>query len=373
MSNKRLLVIRFPAPEQKYPLINLLTILNNFVGKISVISGYLIKDEVSSLPKITFKNIKVPKESPKLGLKLKRYFIIKSRILKEVVKKRKTFETLIIFQNFEAFIEVIFLAKILKKEIIIVTGGSSYQSMFHSKHIKFSSFFAILTRILELIVCTLANKITVYTESMIKYQKLEKFQEKIFTNGARYVDTNRFFLKNYEEKRQYSIGYVGRLEYEKGFHIFVKLVREANRNLNNQAFLIVGNGSLAEYATNLSKQYSNVTYLKWVDHNEIPNVLNNIQVIVIPSLTEGFPSIIIEAVLCGAIVLTSDVGGIADFIVDNEVGFIINSYIPNKLLQKIDFIFTTPNKKLIQKQSIEKAKDWFGFENAVKRWEKIIS
>ena len=63
-----------------------------------------------------------------------------------------------------------------------------------------------------------------------------------------------------------------------------------------------------------------VSFLGNVPAEDMPTLMNCIDVLVLPSLNEGLPLVCAEALRCGANVVGSDVGGIAEVIgADNVV------------------------------------------------------
>jgi glycosyltransferase involved in cell wall biosynthesis len=59
------------------------------------------------------------------------------------------------------------------------------------------------------------------------------------------VDTNKF--KPGKKDETFTVLFVSRLTYQKGFDIFAKLVEYLNKHKTNYNFLIVGNGPLNEH------------------------------------------------------------------------------------------------------------------------------
>ena len=88
-------------------------------------------------------------------------------------------------------------------------------------------------------------------------------------------------------------------------------------------FIIAGDGKLrkqleANFAS--IRQCVHVSFLGNVAAEEMPELMNCVDVLVLPSLNEGLPLVCAEAMRCGANVVGSDVGGIAEVIgKDNAV------------------------------------------------------
>ena len=64
-----------------------------------------------------------------------------------------------------------------------------------------------------------------------------------------------------------------------------------------------------------------VEWLGWID--DVPAAMAESEIVCLPSYTEGFPRLIVEAMVLGRIVVASSVGGIRELIADGETGFTV--------------------------------------------------
>lgn len=89
---------------------------------------------------------------------------------------------------------------------------------------------------------------------------------------------------------------------------------------------LIGDGEEKENLVMQSKRLKiedKVSFLGTKQHAEIPLWLNIADLFVLPSISEGFPTIIPEAMMCGVPVLASDVGGISEIISHGETGLLV--------------------------------------------------
>ena len=70
----------------------------------------------------------------------------------------------------------------------------------------------------------------------------------------------------------------------------------------------------------------------------------NSDIFVLPSLSEGFPLVILEAMASGLPIIATKVGGLPSIIHENENGFIIETKNPEQIAEKT--IMLLDNKKL---------------------------
>lgn len=151
-------------------------------------------------------------------------------------------------------------------------------------------------------------------------------------NGALFLansDLFRVYLPLASRPKQ--IGFVGRLTTEKGVLEFVKAIPIAIDLQPDLSFMIVGTGMLDSDIEDILLDQpwaSKVTWIKWVDHEKIPHLLNQLKLVVVPSYTEGLPNVILEAMACGTPVLATPVGGIPDLVIDGVTGFLLKDNRP---------------------------------------------
>lgn len=101
-------------------------------------------------------------------------------------------------------------------------------------------------------------------------------------------------------------------------------------------FIIAGDGKLRrQLETALAVSNSTkVSFLGNVEAEDMPALMNCVDVLVLPSLNEGFSLVCAEALSCGANVVGSDVGGIAEVIGKDNVVQLGDDFVP-QFAQKV--------------------------------------
>jgi len=92
----------------------------------------------------------------------------------------------------------------------------------------------------------------------------------------------------------------------------------------------------------------NLKLTKKVKNTEMPRIYNNADIFVLPSLAEGSPKVLLEAMSCGLPVIASNIPEIKEIIDNNVDGFLVDSR-PDAIRAKILEVYK--NKKLLEKIS----------------------
>ena len=115
-----------------------------------------------------------------------------------------------------------------------------------------------------------------------------------------------------------------------------------------------------------------VELTRWIPHDELPDYLNELKLLILPSYTEGLPNIMLEAMACGTPVLATPVGAIPDVIKDEKTGFIMEDNSPECIAENVIRALNGPNLNEIVKNARVLVERDFTYEAAVERYRKIL-
>jgi glycosyltransferase involved in cell wall biosynthesis len=104
-------------------------------------------------------------------------------------------------------------------------------------------------------------------------------------------------------------------------------------------FLIVGDGPLRgelEALTRALGVEKNVIFAGY--REDVPRVLSVFDIKVLPSVTEGLPLAILEAMAMGKPVIATEVGGVKEILKDGETGFLVPPQDPEALSERIIYL-----------------------------------
>jgi glycosyltransferase involved in cell wall biosynthesis len=263
------------------------------------------------------------------------------------------------------------LAKLFRKRVLLVCAGSATQNLLATGDKKFSAVARLLSRI----NCRIADNIVLYSPILVEKWNLGRYIHKTSVTPRNILDFDKLRINKSLNERDELVGFIGHLEKAKGISHFVQaipLIAEKNEHVR---FLIAGDGSLRdEIEKSLIKDNlkDRVTLTRWIDHGTIGNALNDLKLVVIPSLTEGLPNLMLEAMACGTPVLATAVGAITDVIADGETGFIIERDSPECIAANVMRALEYPHLEEVVDTAHVLVKRQFSEEAIVQNWAEIF-
>ncbi|MGB7533085.1 MAG: glycosyltransferase family 4 protein [Halobacteriota archaeon] len=362
-----------------YPgiLLSFIEILDPLSNEFFIITGNFPEERISS-KNIHIKNIKSSRKESKWALvRVLRYILTQLKLSINLIKISKKIYTVILFLDGPTLVLPMIAAKLLKKKtMIVVTGAASknVEKFYGKKLLGMGGYvFSRILHVFERINCMLSDRIVL--ESIIHSHGLERYNNKIFPFGARFVDVNLFKIKKSIDERENVIGYIGRFRAEKGVREFVDaipFILEENKAVN---FLMGGDGPLFKEIKDKidhNKLSDKVELVGWIPHEELPEFLNEIKLLVLPSYTEGMPNIVLEAMACGTPVLATAVGSVPDIIKDGETGFILEDNSPECITKNVIKALEHFDLEGIVKNARRQVEEEFTYEAAVERYGNIL-
>jgi len=159
---------------------------------------------------------------------------------------------------------------------------------------------------------------------------------------------------------------VGNLLEVKGYNFLLKAVYELIKYKKDIMCIIIGVGPLKNKLHKQIRKLGLEDYIKLLGgkpHNEIPLWMNACDIFAIPSLNEGNPTVMFEALGCGKPVIATRVGGIPEVISSDDYGLLVNPGDFRDLAEKLLFAL---EKKWDYKKIVEYS-ELFTWDNIVKK------
>ncbi len=158
------------------------------------------------------------------------------------------------------------------------------------------------------------------------------------------VDTKRFAPIQRPANAKVKILFIGRLIPRKGFQRVVQSLPRV-RELTGVPFEVevVGTGAAQTELNTLASELGVsdlIHYVGTVPYDKLEQSYQYADIFVLTSLSEGMPSVILEAMGCGLPIIASDVGGNNEIVKEGENGFLISGddieNLANRLAQLIN-------------------------------------
>ena len=275
--------------------------------------------------KINFCNIDKPRRKYRID-EFTKDFKLKKRIMKELEKKE--FDIIMTFHQ-QLSIPVLLNKKKLKGKVIVTEHCDYYHAVGRLEILK------------RKLIYRRADKVVVLTNDNKKYY--DKFLDEVEVINNPMPFSNEKY-SNHNNKRIIS---AGRLEYEKGFDRIIEIFADLTENYKDWILDIYGNGSERD---NLIKQIKEnnlegrVNILPFTKN--LKNEFLESSIYVLPSRTEAFPLVLLEAMECGLPCVAFNLAGPNEIITDGEDGFKIENNNLEEFKLKLELLMKDKEKRL---------------------------
>lgn len=120
------------------------------------------------------------------------------------------------------------------------------------------------------------------------------------------------------------IGTVGRLIPQKGVEFFLTAARRVIDEIPDALFAIVGAGSAGPDLERMAKGLGLGDRVLFTGvRTDMPGVYASLDIFVLPSLDEGMPMVLLEALASGCAVIATKVGAVPNLVVSGETGILV--------------------------------------------------
>ena len=123
---------------------------------------------------------------------------------------------------------------------------------------------------------------------------------------------------------------------EKGLEFLLQALPKVKQAKPRVRLLLVGGGPLTEQLRQLAADLGVLDRVTFCGvRNDVETILNQSKLLVLPSMTEGLPLVMLESLACGKPVVASRVGGIPEVVTDGINGFLVQPRDIDGLADKI--------------------------------------
>ena len=117
---------------------------------------------------------------------------------------------------------------------------------------------------------------------------------------------------------------VARLDEQKGISYLIEAARKVVEEKPDTRFIIVGDGPLRKSLEGLSTRLGLEEHVLFLGaRNDVAEILKASDVFVLPSLWEGFPNVVLEAMASGLPVVATKTSGTPEAVADGDTGLLV--------------------------------------------------
>ena len=136
--------------------------------------------------------------------------------------------------------------------------------------------------------------------------------------------------------KTFLVGYVGRYDPQKDLKTLLNSFSKLNNKKLNIKFVLVGHGldiRNSDLVKKINENDLNCCVYLLGKRNDIPSVMNGIDLCVLSSISEAFPNVLNEAMLCSTPCVTTNVGDAS--IIVGDTGWVVEPQNPDLLAHEI--------------------------------------
>jgi len=230
------------------------------------------------------------------------------------------------------------ISKIFKKKII-----------YHLHSGRFNKFYDKSNKLLKsriIKVINNADHIIVLSEFWKTYVFKEFTPKKISVLGNM-ISKPKPAIKqvNEEVSKVLTFAYLGKLFQPKGVYDLLDCIFENYNKLDSKAiFIFAGTGDEDKTIKYIQKDKKNlVKFVGWLDENEKNKLLIKMDVLMLPSYSEGMPVSVLEAMSYRKGVIATHVGGIPEILIDNVNGKVVTPGSKKEIYEAIKYYIKKPH------------------------------
>ena len=168
--------------------------------------------------------------------------------------------------------------------------------------------------------------------------------------------------------------HTGRLNYKNALDDLIKSLVYLPANIK---LLLVGSGEEEEKLKGIVNERNlneRVKFIPFVDQKELPKYLKVSDIFIRPSLSEGLGNSFLEAMVVKIPIIATSVGGILDFLKDEETGLFCGVHNPESISEKVKKILSDVDlKNKLIKNAYKMVLKKYNWENIAKDMQKIFN
>jgi glycosyltransferase involved in cell wall biosynthesis len=170
------------------------------------------------------------------------------------------------------------------------------------------------------------------------------------------------------------VGAAGRLSPDKGFGILIQAAAEVARDDPSLGFILFGDGPLRQKLERQAAEAGLAGRFVFAGfRGDLDRFTPFLDLLVLPSYTEGMPNVVLEAFAAGVPVVATAVGGTPEVVEDGQSGYLVRPGDPAALAQRIrDALATEEARHAFGRRGRERVRREFTFTAQARAYEHLF-
>ena len=173
--------------------------------------------------------------------------------------------------------------------------------------------------------------------------------------------------------------YVGRLREFKGVQHIIRALPGISQELGRPARLtVVGDGPYLKALASLAARQcaagaqADVRFVGWAEQEEMRDYCHRASVVILPSLVEGHPNVLLEGMACGLPCVASDVPGTRE-VVTPETGLLVPAENPDAIKRAVVKLLVKPGLWHEMSRAALARAEGFSWQSVAQRYESVLA
>ena len=158
-------------------------------------------------------------------------------------------------------------------------------------------------------------------ETIVDYYRFHNGYIPVILNG---IDTNRFKNCHRPTNSKIKLLHIGRFNIAKNHDLMIDAFKEVVDKGYDIQLVLVGDGELKSKIVEKVQKLGLESHVEFLGiRNDIPDLLAQSDIFILPSSWEGLPIVLLEAMAAGVPIIATKVGGVPEIVQNNVNGFLV--------------------------------------------------
>lgn len=225
----------------------------------------------------------------------------------------------------------------------------------HNNSIKTTFRLNVLKKLNQHLIHKIIAVSEAVRERLIQEREIDSMKIRCIPNG---VDSTHYNKNNYSvnliedlksnftfNKSTLLIGMIGALHRNKGYNYLLLAAKSIIKKHPNTKLIFIGEGDFREELEKITQHLNfkkNVEFLGYIE--EVSPYYSIFDIFVLPSLVEGMPLCVLEAMAMGVPVIATAVDGSKELVLDGETGLLVQPKNDTALSEAMEYMIKNPEK-----------------------------